>query len=98
MIGQREENTWTKYFWKEGSILIQRGFRTALWLVRQNLNKLPEEMPVMLLLQDAGGEAVPGGTHQMVPCQGWKGASPGSLTNARENTPVSLITAEARST
>lgn len=24
----------------------------------------------MLLLQDAGGEVVPGGTHQLVPCQG----------------------------
>lgn len=35
--------------------------------VRENLNKLPEEPSAMLLLQDAGGEAVPGGTHQLIP-------------------------------
>lgn len=29
----------------------------------------------MLLLQDAGGEAVTHGTHQLVPCRGWEGAA-----------------------
>lgn len=63
----RGRKTYEQYVSKRMEAFSSIGVLGQFYDVRENLNKPPEEPSAMLLLQDAGGEAVPGGTHQLVP-------------------------------
>lgn len=84
----RGRKTYEQYVSKRMEAFSSIGVLGQFCDVRENLNKLPEEPSAMFLLQDAGGEAVPGGTHQLIPWQGWE-AAVWATSPMPEKTPLS---------